>query len=217
MSIITLATTKGGAGKTTVAQMIIGAIHQRGYTIGVIDTDENTTLSRWLAKSSMAIEAKVVLDESQVVEEIQKLRRKYDCVVVDTPAGYSQSTVFAMGSSDLVLIPLQLSHADVTEAEKTYRIARSTSQMTGNRIDTRLVFTNYVPKTKIAKKVRRAVSDLDLPAMKTRLHHLVAYKDLTFSGKIPKKGTAGAQGQLLVQEIFDMGHLPFMQEYKRAS
>jgi len=159
----------------------------------------------------------VVLSESQVVDEIQKLRRKYDCVIVDTPAGYSQSTVFAMGSSDLVLIPLQLSHADVTEAEKTYRIARSTSQMTGNRIDTRLVFTNYVPKTKIAKKVRRAVSDLDLPTMRTRLHHLVAYKDLTFTGKIPRKGTAGAQGQLLVQEIFDLGHLPFMQEYKRAS
>ncbi len=217
MSTITLATTKGGAGKTTVAQMIIGAIHQRGYTIGVIDTDANTTLSRWLTKSAMAIESKVVLDESQVVDEIQKLGRKYDCVIVDTPAGYSQSTVFAMGSSDLVLIPLQLSHADVVEAEKTYRIARSTGQMTGNKIDTRLVFTNYVPKTKIAKKVRRAVSDLDLPVMKTRLHHLVAYKDLTFSGRVPKKGTAGAQGQLLVQEIFDMGHLPFMQEYKRAS
>ena len=190
MSTITLATTKGGAGKTTVAQMIIGAIHQRGYTIGVIDTDENTTLSRWLSKSDMAIEAKVVLDESQVVEEIRKLGRKYDCVIVDTPAGYSQSTVFAMGCSDLVLIPLQLSQADVVEAEKTYRIARSTGQMTGNKIDTRLVYTNYVPKTKIAKKVRRAVSDLGLPAMKTRLHHLVAYKDLTFSGRIPRKGTA---------------------------
>lgn len=217
MSTITLATTKGGAGKTTVAQMIIGAIHQRGYTIGVIDTDENTTLSRWLNNSSMAIEAKAVLDESQVVDEIQKLRRKYDCVIVDTPAGYSQSTVFAMGSSDLVLIPLQLSHADVVEAEKTYRIARSTGQLTGSKIRTRLVYTNYVPKTKIAKKVRRAVDDLNLPVMKTRLHHLVAYKDLTFSGKVPKKGTAGAQGQLLVQEIFEMGHLSFMQEYKRAS
>lgn len=217
MSTITVATTKGGAGKTTVAQMIIGAIHQRGYTIGVIDTDENTTLSRWLNSSSMAIEAKAVLNESQVVDEIQKFRRKYDCVIVDTPAGYSQSTVFAMGSSDLVLIPLQLSHADVVEAEKTYRIARSTGQLTGGKIRTRLVYTNYVPKTKIAKRVRRAVDDLNLPVMKTRLHHLVAYKDLTFSGKIPRKGTAGAQGQLLVQEIFEMGHLPFMQEYQRAS
>ena len=48
MSIITTATTKGGAGKTTVSQIIIGAVHDMGYSIGVIDTDENQTLSNWL-------------------------------------------------------------------------------------------------------------------------------------------------------------------------
>ena len=218
MSTITLATTKGGAGKTTTAQMIIGAVHQLGYSIGVIDMDENQTLSRWLNhKTRMAIEARVVLDESKVVGEVQKLQRKYDCVIVDTPGGYSQSTIFAMGCSDLVLIPLQLSHADVVEADKTYRLVKSTSRMTDRKIRARLVYTDYVPKTKIAKKVRRAVEDLSLPAMKTRLHHLVAYKDLTFSGKVPKKGTAGAQGQLLVQEIHDLGCLSFLQEYRRAS
>ena len=180
--------------------------------------DENQTLSRWLNhKTRMAIEARVVLDESKVVGEVQKLQRKYDCVIVDTPGGYSQSTIFAMGCSDLVLIPLQLSHADVVEADKTYRLVKSTSRMTDRKIRARLVYTDYVPKTKIAKKVRRAVEDLSLPAMKTRLHHLVAYKDLTFSGKVPKKGTAGAQGQLLVQEIHDLGCLPFLQEYRRAS
>ena len=61
------------------------------------------------------------------------------------------------------------------------------------------------------------VKDAGLPTFKTRLHHLVAYKELTFSGKVPSKGTAGAQGQLLVQEIEQLGALPFMHELKRAS
>ena len=65
--------------------------------------------------------------------------------------------------------------------------------------------------------VRARVKEAELPTFSTRLHHLVAYKELTFSGKVPKKGTAGAQGQLLVQEIADMGLMPFMQELKRAS
>ena len=219
MSTITLATTKGGAGKTTAAQMIIGALHRLGYTIGVIDCDENMTLSRWLNNSShMAIDNRSVLDEAQVVPEIQKMQRKYDCVVVDTPGVYSQSAVFAMGCSDLVLIPLQLSHADVVEAEKTYRLVKSTARMTDRKIKARLLYTDYTPKTKVAKRVRKAVDDLSLPVMKTRLHHLVAFKELTFTGRIPKKGTAGAQGQLLMQEICDMGYMPFMeQEFKRAS
>jgi chromosome partitioning protein len=117
----------------------------------------------------------------------------------------------------MVLIPLQLSQADVVEAEKTYRMVKSTSEMSGNRIKSRLVYTDYTPKTKVAKKVRKTVDALGLPTMKTRLHHLVAFKELTFSGKVPRKGPAGAQGQLLVQEICELGLLPFMQEYQKAS
>ncbi len=69
MSIITMATTKGGAGKTTVAQMIIGAVHNFGYSIGVIDTDENKTLYSWLSNTTnMAIDHRLVLEESKVAE-----------------------------------------------------------------------------------------------------------------------------------------------------
>ncbi|MFV2089367.1 MAG: AAA family ATPase [Pseudomonadales bacterium] len=218
MSVITIATTKGGAGKTTVAQMIIGAVHNLGYSVGVIDCDENQTLSSWLkASNNMAIETRAVLDETMVLEEVRKLQRKHDLVVIDTPGANTQSTVFAVGCANLVLIPLQLSHADVVEAEKTHRLVKSASEMTGSKINSRLIYTDYTPKTKIAKKVRKTVDALGLPTLKTRLHHLVAFKELTFSGKVPRKGTAGAQGQLLVQEVYELGYLPFMQEYRKAS
>lgn len=217
MSLITVATTKGGAGKTTVAQMIIGAVHNMGYSIGVIDCDENQTLASWLSSGNMAVECRPVLDESRVVEEARRLHRKHDLVIIDTPGVHSQSTVFAIGCADLVLIPVQLSNADVVEAAKTHRLVKSTSQMMDRKIKSRIVLTDYTPKTKVAKKVRKKIADLDLPMMNTRLHHLVAFKELTFNGKVPKKGTAGAQGQLLVQEISDMGYLPFLHPLQQAS
>ena len=218
MTIITTATTKGGAGKTTVAQMIIGAVHELGYSIGVIDTDENQTLSSWLNTSNkMAIDCRVVLEESKVVDEAQKMNRKHDLVVIDTPGAQSQATVFAIGCADLVIIPLQLSKADVVQAQKTFNLVQSTANLTGRSIPARLLLTGYTPKTNIAKKVRQRVKDYALPTFKTRFHNLVAYKELTFSGKVPNKGRAGAQGQLLVQEIAELGILPFWQEFKRAS
>lgn len=218
MSIITMATTKGGAGKTTVAQMITGAVHRQGYSVAVIDTDPNGTLSNWLnASTGMAIEHKQVLDESKIVSEARKLARKHDLVVIDTAGARSQATIFSIGCADLVLVPVQLSQGDVDEAEKTFKLAKSASQMTDRKIPVRVVYTDYTPKTKLAKKVRKEVSDRGMEAMSTRLHHLVAYKELTFSGKVPKKGTAGAQGQLLVQEIAEMGGLPFMRDLKQAS
>ena len=218
MSIITMATTKGGAGKTTVAQMIIGAVHNFGYSIGVIDTDENQTLTQWLSHTTnMAIDHRLVLDDSKVVEEAQKMNRKHDLVIIDTPGAQSQSTVFAIGCADLVIVPLQLSKADLSQAQKTHRLVESTARLAGRNIQSRLLFTDYTPKTKIAKKVRNEVKERGLPVFKTRFHHLVAFKELTFTGKVPKKGTAGAQGQLLVQEIADLGLMPFMQDYRHAS
>ena len=218
MSIVTTATTKGGAGKTTVAQMIIGTVHDMGYSIGVIDTDENQTLSSWLNNTStMAIDCKVVLDESKLLEEARKMNRKHDLVVIDTPGAQSQSTVFAIGCADLVIIPLQMSKGDVVQAQKTYGLVQSTANMKGHNIAARLLLTDYTPKTKIGKKVRQRIEAFGLPVFKTRFHHLVAYKELTFSGKVPRTGKAAAQGQLLVQEIADLGVLQFMQEFKHAS
>ncbi len=218
MSIITMATTKGGAGKTTVAEMIIGVVHNMGYSIGVIDSDPNYSLSSWLMYvSNMAIETRQVLDETKIVEEAKMLKRKHDLVIIDTPGARSQSTVFAVGCADLVIIPVQLSNSDVKEAVKTYNLVKGAADMANRQIDARVLFTGYTPKTNIAREVRKTVAKHSLPVFETRMHHLVAYKEMSFSGKIPRKGRAGAQGQLLIQEICDQGHLPFLMEYKRAS
>ena len=218
MSIITLATTKGGAGKTTLAQVIVGNVYEQGFSVGVIDGDVNNTLSDWLERfSKIKVDCHRIQDETQIVPMASALERKHDLVVIDTAGARSQATVFAIGCTDLVLIPLQLSSSDVIEAIKTYNLVSSASEMVKREIPSRVVYTDYTPKTNIAKYVKKRVKKHELPTMKTRLHRLVAFKELTFTGDIPKTGTAGAQGQLLVQEIQKMGLLPFMDELRMAS
>lgn len=218
MSIITLATTKGGAGKTTLAQVIVGNVYEQGFSVGVIDGDVNNTLSDWLERfSKIKVDCHRIQDETQIVPMASALERKHDLVVIDTAGARSQATVFAIGCADLVLIPLQLSSSDVIEAIKTYNLVSSASEMVKREIPSRVVYTDYTPKTNIAKYVKKRVKKHELPTMKTRLHRLVAFKELTFTGEIPKTGTAGAQGQLLVQEIQKMGLLPFMDELRMAS
>jgi chromosome partitioning protein len=39
MTIITMATSKGGAGKTTIAQLLLGAVADRGHRVAAIDAD----------------------------------------------------------------------------------------------------------------------------------------------------------------------------------
>jgi CobQ/CobB/MinD/ParA nucleotide binding domain len=68
MSIITVATTKGGAGKTTLARLILGRTAQMGLAPAAIDADFNRTLTDWataFAKHPMTVRHE--LDETRIV------------------------------------------------------------------------------------------------------------------------------------------------------
>ena len=204
MSIITLATTKGGAGKTTIAQVLVRSIHQMGYSVGVIDGDINATLSDWLKNTEkLDIECHRILDETQIVPTANALNLRHDLVVIDTAGAPSQGTVFAIGCSDLVLIPV---------AAKTFIVLRSAAALVQRGILGRVVFTDYTPKTKVAKHVRKEVRRAGLPALETRLNRLVAFKELTFNGTMPRAGTAADQALALIEEIRTLGALDFMHQ-----
>jgi len=49
-----------------------------------------------------------------------------------------------------------------------------------------------------------------LQLLEAKLHRLVAYKEMTFSGEVPGEGAAAAQVAALIEEIATLGALPFL-------
>lgn len=210
MAVLSMCSSKGGSGKTTIAQLIIGVMRQRGYSVAAIDGDVNQTLSTWLKTfAKLDVDCRTIDDENDMIEQAQELEQKHDVVVIDTAGARNQATLYAIGVSDLVLIPVQLSSANVIEAVKTYRTVENAAKLVKREVPGRVVFTDYTPKTNIAKHIKNEVKDVGLPAMKTKLHRLVAFQELSY-GTVPRIGKAGAQAQLLVDEMHAMGVLPFM-------
>jgi chromosome partitioning protein len=211
MSIITIATSKGGAGKTTVAQVILGTLAGRGYQVAAIDADYNHTLSDWVRTfTSYPIDAHHELDETSIVQLASELEGKSDLVVIDTAGAAMQTTVFAIGCADLVLIPVQLSSADVIEAIKTAKLVESAGLVSRREIPARVVFTDYQPYTNIAEHTEGEVEKVGLPALRAKLKRLVAFKEMTFTGEVPTTGPAGTQCSFLIDEIEALGVLPFL-------
>ena len=210
MSIITCATTKGGAGKTTVAQVILGALADKGYNVAGLDADFNLTLSNWAASiRKKRIEVTSEVDETKLVPTAGLLEEEHDLVVIDTAGTRTQATVFAIGCADLVLIPIQVSSSDVIEAIKTVRLVESASQMTKRTIPARVIFTDFQPNTNVTEHTESEVKQYKLPMMKTKLNRLVAFKEMTFTGVVPRAGKAGEQVNELLAEIRKLGALPF--------
>src|SRR5437899_10957171 len=86
LSIITIATTKGGAGKTTIARLILVRKSVEGFKVAAVDADFNHTLTDWLSTAAKryAIPVRHELDETKIVPLVTELDQQHDIVMVDT-------------------------------------------------------------------------------------------------------------------------------------
>lgn len=218
MSIITIATSKGGAGKTTLAEILCGAACSEGHRVGAIDADYNHSLSDWVRTFKVyPVDIHHELDEGAIVPLADRLEQATDLVVIDTAGAAMQATVFAIGCADLVLIPVQLSSADVVEAVKTMRLVESASAMTKRDIPARIVLTDYQPSTNIATHTEAELARSNVPVLHTKLKRLVGFKEMTFSGEVPMTGSAGEVVRWLVSDLTELGVWPINESRRDKS
>ena len=209
VSIITIATTKGGAGKTTLARLILGRAAMTGLKAAAIDADFNHTLTDWVstvARNPIAVRHE--LDETRIVPLVAELHDGHDVVVIDTAGAASQATIFAIGCADVVLVPVAPSSADIVEAIKTMNLVRSAAQMLRRDVPARVVLTAVQPGTNIAEHVEKEVAKAGLPVLRTRLHRLVAFQEMSFTGIPPTSGHAGVQTSNFLDDLEALGSLP---------
>ncbi|MGA8169374.1 MAG: ParA family protein [Methylocystis sp.] len=209
MTIITIATSKGGAGKSTIARLILGRLAQNGMPVAAVDADFNHTLTDWVrsaAKHRIAVEHE--LDETRIVPLLDSLHETNDVVVIDTAGAATQATIFAIGCADLVLVPCQTSSADIVEAIKTMNLIKSASLMMKRTVVARVVLTGYQPNTNISTHVEAEIAKAGLPLMRARLNRLVAFQEMSFTGIVPTTGLAGVQCANFIEEIVDLGGIP---------
>jgi chromosome partitioning protein len=209
VSIIAIATSKGGAGKTTLARLLVGLLSQCGYKVAAVDTDFNHTLTDWVnTLSNYPVTAEHELDETKLVPLIAQLHDTHDVVVIDTAGAASQATIFAIGCADLVLVPVQTSSADVVEAIKTMNLIKSAGLMMKRNVLARVVLNAHQPNTNLSAHIEKELIKAKLPVMKAKLQRLVAWQEMSFTGIVPMTALAGVQGRNFVEEIEEFGALP---------
>ncbi len=209
MSIITVATTKGGAGKTTLVRLILARLAMSGLKVAAVDADFNHTLTDWVTTAAKhPITVRHELDETKIVPLVSELHNSHDFVLIDTAGAASQATIFALGCADLVLVPISPSSADIVEGIKTINLIKSASMMLKREVVARVVLTAVQPGTNIAEHVENEVAKAKLPVLKTRLHRLVAFQEMSFTGIAPTSGAAGHQVSNFLADLADLGGLP---------
>ncbi len=209
MPVLTIASSKGGPGKTTVAMLLAGALAAEGGTVLVLDADPTQALSRWAVNTyeGPPIETLAEVDEAQLAHIINERAEAAHLVIVDTAGFGNRAATVAMTSADAIIVPSLAGEADVTEAEKTIRLAGGLARAARRDIPAR-VLLNRVKRTQLARHAAQELASAGLPRIETTLSDLVVYGELSYSGRIPTSGAAAVELAALVAELRGLGWLP---------
>ncbi|MBR0737088.1 ParA family protein [Bradyrhizobium liaoningense] len=127
MHTIVLATQKGGSGKSTLAIGLALVARQAGFTVRLIETDPQGTLSNWQrrrAADDLVVEP--IYHAADIEPRLKMLADSgLQLAIVDTAAGLSAATTAAIRHSDLCLIPARPSVADIEATVSTLSVARA--------------------------------------------------------------------------------------------
>ncbi len=209
LPVLTIASSKGGPGKTTVAMLLAGALAAEGRRVVALDADPTLALSRWAgnAYEGPAFICHAEADEARLAHLIDRAASEADIVIVDTAGFGNRAAAVAMTSADAILIPTLSGEADVTEAEKTMRLAEGLARAARREIPT-AVLLNKVRRTQLTRHASQEIAAAGLPRLEATLSDLVAYGELSYSGRIPQAGPAAVELAGLLAELRGRGWIP---------
>ncbi|SAK97084.1 cobyrinic acid a,c-diamide synthase [Caballeronia catudaia] len=190
--IIGVVQVKGGAGRSTLATNLAGAIAASGRKVALIDADmPQGTAASWAAmreqnRPTANLTVETSTDHETLVKAARTLAEKCDVIVIDGPPRIAETTRAALILSDVCLIPLGTSAAEIwatSDLMRTIEEAREAGKRVGKTIDARIVWNRYRAGTTAAKELPEAVKDqLPIKALQTRLGFRVAYSDALAEG-----------------------------------
>jgi cellulose biosynthesis protein BcsQ len=108
---ITVTSSKGGVGKSSLACLLAAEWSEQGRRVLLLDADPQGTSIRWSERRlARGLETPVVTGVGDNVAAVMRQQaRDYDVVLVDTAGRLGDRSVMALGSSDIALVPVQAS------------------------------------------------------------------------------------------------------------
>lgn len=207
--IITLATSKGGAGKSTLARSLAAHWLMLGHKPALIDADPQRTLAnRHDPDGKLGAIPLLAEPEERVTEAIEELRGKHRPVIVDTAGFRNRTTICALVASDIAVIPLKPSAEDVDAAVATYELIteiNTTPEREGRPIRVAMLLTMGMQGTVITRHVRAQLEAEGYPLLKAEMTNRVAYPESGIEGLSPAvtdpDGAAARDIAAIAQEL----------------
>lgn len=180
MPVISFASSKGGAGKTTSA-IVLGTTLSAGTSVVMIDADPAGRLASWSERTTLPQTLTIVRSggERKIQDEIDRARREAAFVIIDLEGAATRANAYAMSESDLVVIPMGDEQQDADAAVDTLAQIAQEGRALRREIFAAVLFTRTkaAVKSRLAKEINAQMRG-NVSSFKVELNDRTAFSSL---------------------------------------
>ena len=174
MNVLTFASRKGGAGKSTLAAHLAVHIHATTRSCLLVDDDPQGSLTLWNElRAEYGLPLKIV---KRGIGEIVKKAKKngVEWILVDTPANGSASVIDAIEAATLVVIPCRPGLFDIDAVQQTIAFAQQARTPYAVILNAAPAKRNGVEAPAVAA-ARHCLARLEVPLWGGQITHRASY------------------------------------------
>jgi chromosome partitioning protein len=185
--ILSLVSQKGGVGKSSLALAIAWELHARGTRVLLADTDPQAT-----ARTAGELAAERGLQGPTTLifgrdlsrpNQLPAVAKQFDHVVIDTPGKLTDVTTPVLMVSDVSLIPIGPSPAELWSNADTITIVQAARESFNPHLRAAIAFVRNDPKTVLSTRVRETLEKGELPVLRATISQRVAWREALLHGQ----------------------------------
>jgi chromosome partitioning protein len=169
--LVSIASFKGGVGKTTTAVHLSAYFQKKGKTV-LVDGDPNRSALAWSERGSFPFQ---VINESDLAARAGE----FSNIIIDTPARPSAEELKTLSAeSDLLLIPTK---PDALSLDALLKIVASLQSF--NAQNYKVLLTLVPPRSNAARDAKAMLDEIKVPYCKTEIHRRAICERAALQGK----------------------------------
>jgi len=197
--VITIAQQKGGAGKTTLTAHLAVGFAEAGLKVAVLDIDPQGSLSAWAALREGRPPAHRQAGGWRTAGEVDKLRRDFDLILIDSPPHAETEAKLAVREADIVIVPVQPSPMDIWATRPTLDLARLEGR------DVLVVLNRVPPRARLVDTAREKLAELGVEVTDATLGNRVGFAAALMEGNaVTEEGRRGAASEEIAALVAEL-------------
>ena len=166
--IITIANSKGGVGKSTIAVHLAAWLHEQGHRVTLADCDTSADRSsEWIREAGPEVKSVRLDNPDLILNELPLLAADTDFVVADGPGSQTETSRALLLRADLAIVPCKASMLEARALAKATEMLRVSQDIRAGLPKAVIVLSMVGKNYRLTKDMRDAAAAFHLPLAST--------------------------------------------------